>query len=477
MIDLSVQKQYAIFLLFLVAAVGLRFFSFFPSVLDHDESTYMIIGRDILNGKSLYTDVTDTKPVGIFLFYAGLEFLFGNSIFWKRFVFALVVAFTAFFVFKVSKKFFENKKAAFASGIIYIFYTSIWVYHGRSPNTELLFNLFTIIGLLFFLKKDFRNYFLGGLSLGVGFMVKYLVLFDLFAFLLFFFIVEIRDRSQTGFWRIFSRYSLACFAFLIPFGAINLYFWLSDNFHDFYFVTYELPGNYGGNPSLIRYLTMLADFIAKFLPISVIVFYVLFKKEKPMNMQLQWFFLLWIISVLLAIYLPGKEFSHYTIQLMLPLSILGGLFFHPGFKADRFTSVIYSKRTGVVLLTAFILVIQFLGFKDEYLKPDYPRKVARFIQEEKESGDHVFVSNYQQIIYYLLEQEAPTKYVHTNLLFTETIKAFEVDGGEELKRIMDTNPEFVVIQRKNEKVEKLMGVNYQLVKKFDDGRILVFRRS
>lgn len=143
MISLPEQKQPVLFLLFIVAAVGLRFFSFFPSVLDHDESTYMIIGRDILNGKSLYTDVTDTKPVGIFLFYAGLEFLTGNSIFWKRFVFAIVVGLTAFLVFKVSKKLFENRKVAFASGIIYIFYTSVWNYHGRSPNTELLFNLFT----------------------------------------------------------------------------------------------------------------------------------------------------------------------------------------------------------------------------------------------------------------------------------------------------------------------------------------------
>lgn len=41
-------------LVLIVMSVGLRFFSFFHSVLDHDESTYMIIGRDIINGKELY---------------------------------------------------------------------------------------------------------------------------------------------------------------------------------------------------------------------------------------------------------------------------------------------------------------------------------------------------------------------------------------------------------------------------------------
>ena len=73
-------KPHIILIFFLTVSVGLRFFSFFPSVLDHDESTYLIIGRDILNGKILYTDVTDTKPVGIFLFYAVLSF-FSEALF------------------------------------------------------------------------------------------------------------------------------------------------------------------------------------------------------------------------------------------------------------------------------------------------------------------------------------------------------------------------------------------------------------
>lgn len=142
----------------------------------------MIIGRDILSGKSLYTDVTDTKPVGIFLFYAALEFLFGNSIFWKRFVFAILVGVTGFLISRISKKLFHQDKLAFAAGLIYIIYTSIWTYHGRSPNTELLFNFFTASSLLFLLKRNTWNYMFAGLFMGIGFMVKYLVLFDFAAF-------------------------------------------------------------------------------------------------------------------------------------------------------------------------------------------------------------------------------------------------------------------------------------------------------
>ena len=470
------QTPSFILILFILASIGMRFFSFFPSLLGHDESTYMIIGRDILNGKLLYTDVTDTKPVGIFLFYAMLEFLFGSSIFMKRLAFSILVGITSFLIFKVSKKLFTSQKVAFASGIIYIFYTSVWNYHGRSPNTELLFNFFTIAGLLFFLKRDYKSYLLGGLSLGIGFIVKYLVLFDLFAFLLYFFILEIKQLQQGRFWKIFGRYALAVFAFTIPFALTNLYFWLGDNFHNFYAVTYETPAKYGSDPSVKNYILMLLELIGKFLPISYIIFYVVFRKNKPVAGWHKWFFVLWIVSVLFAVYLPGKGFSHYTIQLMLPLSLLAGLFFHPGIHKDRYTSALFSGRTGYALLIAFVLGIQFLGFRDDYMKPDPNREVADYLKNQLKQEDRVFVSNYEQIIYYLLEMDAPTKYVHASLLFGQIHKGHIENQGEEIKKILNTFPKFVLVQRKNDFVEMLIKKDYRLEAKFRNDEILVYKR-
>lgn len=465
-----------ILLTFLTVSVLLRLFSFFPSVLDHDESTYLIIGREILQGKELYTDVTDTKPAGIFLFYAALEFLFGGSIFMKRFVFELVVGFTAFLVFKASNKLFQNKNAATASGLIYIFYTSIWVYHGRSPNTELLFNLTTISALLLFLQPKMKTWILGGLLMGIGFIIKYLVLFDLLAFFLFFFVTEIiRNDKVLQHAQFWWRYVLAGLAFLLPFGLLNLWFWLDDPAHEFFYITYELPGNYGSNPSMKRYGVMLADFIGKFLPISFFLFYVIFKRNNFLKGNLKWFFVVWVFSILIAIYLPGKEFSHYTIQLMLPLSLLAGLFFHPKLRKDKYTALIFSGKTGLALLIAGILIIQIISFNNEVLKPDYPREVAEAIQLELDEGENVYVGNYQQIVYYLLDLDSPTKYVHSNLLYTETHKAFKINADEELSRIMNTQPDFVITERENSEIIILMGNKYQLMKELNQGRIRLYR--
>lgn len=471
---ITIQNQYIIFLIFILTSVGLRFFSFFPSVLDHDESTYMIIGRELLQGKSLYSEVTDTKPVGIFLFYAGLEYIFGSSIFWKRFVFAVLVGITGFLVSRISLKLFKNYKVAFASGFIYIIYTSVWNYHGRSPNTELLFNVFTTLGLLLFLSKNKWNYVFSGLIMGIGFMVKYLVLFDFAAFLLFFFLVEMTQNGNHRDGKIWLRYVLSGFAFLIPFGLVNLYFWLGDHFSDFYFVTYVLPGQYGSTPSLSRYLIMLLDLTAKFLPISFLAFYVIFNKNKPWKKEHKWFFTLWIVSVFFAMYLPGKEFSHYTIQLMLPLSFIAGLFFHPNFKADKISRFIFSKKYGWYAFGAIMLVIQITGFQNEFLKPDVEKEVATYISGKIKKNDAVFVSNYQQIIYYLLDIDAPTKYIHSNLLFTDNQKAFGINGNEEIKRIIDSKPRFVLVQNKNLVVEEMIKDNYRRVKDFNNKKVILF---
>ncbi|MFV0590451.1 MAG: ArnT family glycosyltransferase [Draconibacterium sp.] len=475
--NFATRNSCKVLLIFMIVSIALRFFSFFPSVLDNDESTYMIIGRDILHGKELYSEVTDTKPVGIFLAYAGLEFVFGSSIFWKRFAFAILVAVTAFIISRISKKMFQQDKVATAAGLIYILYTSIWTYYGRSPNTELLFNFFTSLSFLLLLKKSIWNYTFAGLFMGMGFMVKYLVLFDLAAFLLFFLIIEMKERENRSDWRIWGRHVICGLCFLVPFALTNLYFWHSDHFADFYFVTYELPGNYGSDPSVLRYIVMLLDFTSRFLPISFLVFYVVFGKNRIVEPQQKGLFILWIASILVAIYLPGKAFHHYTIQLMLPLSLLAALFFHTDFKTDRITGKIFSKKYGIPALLVVMLAIQAISFQNEIIDPDYEQQVADYLAKNMDKDDDLYVANYNQILYYLLKEDSPTKFIHSTLLFKDSHKAFNINAKQEIRRIIKTSPEFVVVRNSNKTVEDLIRCDYRVVKMFNNQRIKLYEKK
>lgn len=149
---------------------------------------------------------------------------------------------------------------------------------------------------------------------------------------------------------------------------------------------------------------------------------------------------------------------------------------HFRYQTDRFTAVLYSKKTGLALLVALVLVVQLVGVKNELLKEDYPREVAKYLSAEMNPGDDVYVSNYQQIVYYLLGMDVPTRFVHANLLFTGTVEVFNVNADEELKRIMGNSPEFVVVQKEEERMDQLMKDNYRLVKNFNKGKIRIYKQ-
>ncbi len=474
---MHINKNLGLFLLYIVVTILLRFFSFSPSVLEHDESTYLVIGRDILQGEVLYTDVTDTKPVGIFLIYAFFQFISGYSIFYKRLLVAVITGASAYLLFKSSEKLFANRRVAIAGGFIYILYTSTWNYFGLSPNTELFFNFFTIAGLLLFLRKANLSYFLGGLLLGVGFIIKYLVLLDYVAIVSFFMVMEFLKSGEKLSFKFIAPYFLSGIGFSIPFILVNLYFFMNSNFTDFYFVTYKLPGRYSENAALWPYLKMLLDFTGRFLPFSIIFFYVMFSKSGFLKKWVKPFFIVWITGVLIAIYLPGKGFSHYTIQLMLPISMVSGLFFHPELQKTQFTRVLFEKRVGALFLILFVVAMQFVSIKTNFLAADYNQEVADYLKKGLSEKDIVYVSNYEQVIYYLLKKESPTKYVHSSILSTDLYKAYDIDNKSEIRRIIRGRPKYVLVWRKFGLVQDMIKNDYQLDKTFYNGQILVYLRK
>jgi 4-amino-4-deoxy-L-arabinose transferase-like glycosyltransferase len=186
-------------LFFLLFAVAIRFFSFFPTVIDHDESTYIVISDALLNGQTYFIDVIDTKPIGVFLLYAGIQKLVGSSIFMLRLAATVFLALTAFLLFLAMKKSGGTARAGIAAGLIYLIMNSIFTYYGVSPNTETFFNFFTALALWLWIAEE-RTwiYPLLGLSLGAGFLIKYVVAFDALAFGLFMLWLAFRGKRKWG---------------------------------------------------------------------------------------------------------------------------------------------------------------------------------------------------------------------------------------------------------------------------------------
>ncbi len=431
-------------LLFGLLALAMRFFSFFPSVINHDESTYIVIAEGLLQGKTYFRDYIDTKPVGIFLLFAALLKVW-PSIFALRAATALWVALTAFVLYAAKLRLGSDARAAWATGVIYIFLTSIFTFYGVSPNTELYYCLFTALALwLVSGRESNAAWALAGLSLGLGFLLKYVVLFDAAAFGLFLWWRQVQFKSGWGaFW---VRAALMATAMALPFALTWAWYRQAGLEDAFRFYTFEVMKNYPVSRSMADYLKFVADFFLRYLPVTAMFIFAL--RASHVRRPIKVLGVLWAALVLAPVLITGRLFGHYFIQLMPAFALLAGEFFavdRP--ELPRWLEPVMRRRIGYPILCVLIAANIWLQKKDYFDKPDYPRIAAAWLKERLRPGDAVYTGNFHHIVYHLLPQASPTPYVHRSLLWEpHHISALEIDEKREWNRIIEQAPRFVLYQ-------------------------------
>lgn len=474
------RKPAFVLIFYCFLAVILRLFSFFPSVIDHDESTYLEIARMVLEGKTLYVDMIDIKPPGIFLVLAGFEWLSAYSILVIRLLVAIWIALTAFMVYRVAKILVNDHRASFAAGMIYIFLLSTWSFYGISITPEIFFNLFTIMSLWVMIRYSGKSrFFLAGLLAGLGFIVKYLVLFDFAAIFLFILYSEIRNQ-KSAIRNVILPVTLAGFGFAIPFLSMNLWYMLNGHFDALYNIVYLAPSKYPAAFDAWKMLKFILDFNLRFFPVFFFFYYFLLNKNSTGNSLgfVRRLGLVWSILALAAVMIAGKTFGHYTIELMLPVSLLAGMFFHSESKMPWNFSRLLANNWGKAIL--LVLVLSICLMKIEYVtRKDVPCEVADYLRPKLKADDVIYTGNYHHIIYYLLNKDSPTKYVHRSLLIEPNhIRALNINVDAEFRHIMHQEPAYIIVQRAYPAgmMRDYISEHYVVDKEFGDN-VLVYKRD
>jgi 4-amino-4-deoxy-L-arabinose transferase-like glycosyltransferase len=117
---------------------------FIPSVLDPDESLYLLQAREWLRGGWPYVAVWDMHPVGAPAIVAAGLAVFGESIASARLVGALFVAATGFLLFRIAVLARCGRSTGLAAGLLYVCHTVLP--GGLATNTEILFGPFVAAG-------------------------------------------------------------------------------------------------------------------------------------------------------------------------------------------------------------------------------------------------------------------------------------------------------------------------------------------
>ena len=444
--------------LFIITLIA-RFFTLFPLVIDHDESTYLVIANEWLKGFIPFKDYIDIKPVGIYGIYALATGVFGQSIIAIRLLTIAAISTSAFFLFKAGRAAGKSNFTSLSSGLLYISLISVdqWGWPG---NTEIFFNLFTAAALFFLVKqkKSTAHYFVIGFLMGIGFILKYHVAFDFLAFLLL--IVWV---NKSSFKNLIFRISITGVSFLIPFGLVNLYYYFSGNYTEFIDVSFIIPSRYSSSVNVLDSGLFVVQFYLFFLPLSIFYFMGIYKrirlgqdKTKEAILSILWPFLVWI-----AVLFTGKLFPHYYAQALIPFSF---------FALDHLESLNVKKRSyshfrkGAVSILGILFLVGIMSqFFSLIMKPDNEKAVLEYLTEHIKPEDKFY--SQKMVLHYMLDKSPQTKYIHPTIFSNkEHIEAFRINLEDEYDSIRESNSKYIYCYTNGgSMLRKMIQEEYKLV--------------
>ncbi|MEA3337240.1 MAG: glycosyltransferase family 39 protein [Chloroflexota bacterium] len=464
-----------VLLLFFLTVGFLRVPAFEQSVVDWDESIYLLMSRGMLEGHLPYTAVWDHKPPGIYLLFALAQLLFGRSIVAIRVLTWLAVTASCFLLYKFGKDRFHNGWSGILAGLLYAAFSL--QNGGLAANSEVLFAPFVILGFYLLWQtvafdqptgsNGGRTILLAGLALGVALQIKYAVIYDLIAALMLLAITGARKRYPVRD-VLYGAVTLLA-GVLIPMAVVVLTFLLSGHLPEY--VDATILANLRYNALAIFSLTELGSTLSAQLRHNFVLWgsllllpMVLFvtakaRQECRLNLLL---LCVWLAIDLMGILLARRYFWHYFLQLLPPLCLIVSILFTE-ILAWTTGSTHKSRLVGFGLLALLAMgvilplwrpvtssvdsVLFALGRGERVDEPAY---IGSYLRDRLEPGQTVYVADYEPVIYFLAGVEAPTRYVLPRLLTDEALAAVAgIDPSSELARIMRGKPAYVVLLEKD----------------------------
>lgn len=439
-----------VFVACLLCAVALRYYSLFPSVIDPDESLYLVMAQHWLRGELPYKAVWDHHSVGLPALFAAIQTLAPNSIVAIRLSAAAAVAVAATAIYFISRLIDRHYLPSIIAASLYIAKTTrSW---GFSANCELYLNALIAPAMLLVLRQlrgrsrsTEADLYLGALLLGVGWQVKQVILFET---ILFFGGALIAVWPSQRRWRTLSI-AAACSAF--PSLLVLGYFYANGVLDEYLRAVVLSNLVYADDPaSLGEVLHRIPRYYVAFSLLSTFVAGSLILRQKHREAL---FVLLWAVASWIDVVLPGKYWPHYLILALPATCILIG--YLVTFARGMGWHGRFPRLAAISLLVLATMAINPLGLYREIQRvhargqDDVPRTIAHEIKSQLTADDYVFVVDYQPVIYWLTAARLPTNHVFPmdwSPLFAD---ATGVKPLPELELVFSLQPRFVVVTDKN----------------------------
>jgi 4-amino-4-deoxy-L-arabinose transferase-like glycosyltransferase len=469
----------------------LRAPTFLRSVVDWDESIYVLVASQWLHGHLPYTTVFDHKPVGIYAIFGIAFALFGESMFAIRLMTTAFVYLTAVAVFLLGRRLFASTVSGVLAAVCYPVFTL--GLQGLSSNTELFFICFNVFGLHFLLKAtsdSTRGRWLYGLAAGLSFgaalQTKYVVALEIAYFAVYVLVTRYRSAREAPFALLLFVVGVA-----LPTALVVSYFWANDALHQFAYANFEANRRYlsasdmtdvwrGFSHSLQdwfkwNWVTMLgAAFVGHR------------SRSRPARRTAEWFLAGWLLVGFVESWTTLKFFKHYYLVTLPPLCLL-----FAGILARDYLAI--GSRRVFVSVLAIVLGFPIARTVEKYYLPwitayathgDANVNIAEFVRNRIDPDDCIYVVNGHPIIYFLANARLPTKYVLPPLILSENLSHVAgVDYPAEVDRIFSKEPRYILVRDQREESARLTEITarlaqrYVLDAKIEDTTIYLRRRA
>lgn len=174
-VDWRTRHVLSVFALFVAVSALTRAVVVGVPILNIDEASFFVGGRELLAGKQLYADFADNKPPLIYAYYALTQLLVGHEIVGIRWVTNLVVVpLTAF----AASAFYRHHKRGIVAGLLYLVYGAAFLGGDMLTVDCELVMLLPLAWALVFVRDGAaamqpRRAFRAGVFIGIAALVKY----------------------------------------------------------------------------------------------------------------------------------------------------------------------------------------------------------------------------------------------------------------------------------------------------------------
>jgi hypothetical protein len=427
-----------------------RYYSLFPSVIDWDESLYLVMAQHWLQGDIPYHKVWDTHSVGVPALFAAIQLFFGSSIFAIRISACVAIAVTMTIIFLITRLINIGAIAAItATGLYLAWMARKWSY---AANAELYLN--ALVATAFYLVatstaelRDRRHALIAStgaaLLLGIALQVKHVVLAET----AFISLAAISSEARRGIAAAVSSATMIGAALAAPTALVILYFWWVGHLDEYWAAVVTTTLEYAsGTPSLSK-------IVARVPPIALVplgtavagtaaILILGDVRSRTLNLTL-----VWCGAAVIDVVLPRQFWYHYFILLAPPAAVVGGLITAQVTRLWRPLPVIVVFAVILVTLGRPFGIIQDITYASWYRDHDAPRVIADRIALDLGPDDYIFVYNYEPIIYYLTNARLPTRYAFPgDWSEPERYRAAAgIDPVIEIERVFSFRPRYLIV--------------------------------